>query len=415
MPPSPESGLKILIEEARRRQDDTRPDMLRLLAKFYLAAATHSEEEQTRFATLALRLINAVSVPTAAPVVRSLAPRADLPRDFVLHLAKGPLAIAGPILRQSPLLDEPTLLDIAKTASAEHLAAIAVRRDVSPALAKKLAAMMHEEGETASVEAAIADATFVDSVVHGETTNELIPGKADGSEVEGAAAPVPREAVVAEVAVAGSMVETAAPGLAPPAEPTEAETLPVTAESDEVRATPLRPNFFMASPEERTVILARLVTLAPLPLAERVAAPAPELADALLDAAKADDRETIVALIKDALGISAENAAQIIADGSGQAFAVAARALGLSFAILSRVLFRLHPVTGRSAADMARLAEMFDNLPNASAQHLIASWRGAAKRALVRGEDEAPSMRDFGLARPAASAPAAEKVEKLRQ
>lgn len=404
MSPPSGSGLKILIEEARRRQDDTRPDMLRLLAKFYVASATHSEEEQARFATLAMRLINAVTVPTAAPVVRSLAPRADLPRDFVLHLAKGPLAIAGPVLRQSPLLDEATLLEIATQLSPEHLAAMAVRRDLSPALAKKLAAMMH--GETAeALTPAAAEVEF-----------EPVVAEA-GAEPVATAHPEDALLPVAETEVV-PIVE--APDMSPSdADTLEAETSPVSADVEELRPVPLRADFFTASPEERTGILARLVTLAPLPLAERVGAPAPELADALLDAAKAEDRQAVAVLLKDALGVTAENAGYIVADGSGQSFAIAARALGLSFAILSRVLFRLHPETGRSAADMARLAEMFDNLPNASAQHLVASWRGGIKRGnAARAEEEVRSMRDFGVPRPAATAATVtvtEKGEKVRQ
>ncbi|MCJ8143846.1 DUF2336 domain-containing protein [Ancylobacter sp. A5.8] len=374
------SGLKVLIEEARRQNADTRPELLRLLGRLYLAAPTHDATEQARFATLAIRLIDAVAPSVAAPVVRSLAERTDLPRELALHLAKGPLALAGPILRLSPVLEEDTLLAIASDATKDHLAALSVRRDVSPALAKKLASMML--GEAVSV-------------------GDLKPEAVD------AAAPlVPEPATQAPPAAAPPAAAMVTPTALVDVAPAPTETRPAAGRAD----------YLSASPEDRALIVQRLVTLAPLPLAERVAAPGPDFTDALLEAARCDDAAAVASLLEQALGVSAETAVRIVADESGQALAVAARALGLSFAILSRVLFRLHPVTGRSAADMARLADMFDGLPNASAQHLVASWRGGTRRSGARPGEEAPSMREFAVARPVAAnaGQGAEKAEKQR-
>ncbi|MFT0860954.1 DUF2336 domain-containing protein [Ancylobacter sp. G4_0304] len=390
MPATFGSGLKVLIDDARRLNQDTRPELLRMLGRLYLAAPTHDATEQERFATLAIRLIDAVGPSVAAPVVRSLAERADLPRELALHLAKGPLALAGPILRLSPVLEEDTLLTIASAATKDHLAALSVRRDVSPGLAKMLASLML--GEAVAV--------------------------GDVSEVADIAVPIVPEPAVPELAVSAPVVPE--PVASEPVSALATEVSPAAVIEAPAPAVPRpamgRADYLSASPEDRALIVQRLVTLAPLPLAERVGAPGPDFTDALLEAARCDDAAAVAALLEQALGVSAENAARIVADESGQALAVAARALGLSFAILSRVLFRLHPVTGRSAADMARLADMFDGLPNASAQYLVASWRSGAKRAPARQGEDAPSMRDFAIARPAAAstAPATEKAEKLR-
>ncbi|WAC27296.1 DUF2336 domain-containing protein [Ancylobacter sp. SL191] len=158
--------------------------------------------------------------------------------------------------------------------------------------------------------------------------------------------------------------------------------------------------FFNASPEERTALLARLVTLPPLPLAERIGGGGDALTEALLDAAKADDKARLAGLLAEALDLAPATGRRIVADESGQALAVAARVLGLSLAILSRMLFRLHPATGRSAGEMTRLAEMFDSLPVGSAQNLVAQWRGARRARNERVED-APPIRSYAVARPA--------------
>ncbi|HEY9214056.1 MAG TPA: DUF2336 domain-containing protein [Ancylobacter sp.] len=351
MPSTSGPGLKVLIEEARRRHDDTRPELLHLLVGSYFAATRHSAAEQSRFATLARRLIDDIEVEAALPIVRDIAPRPDLPPSLALHLARGPIHLAEPVLRLAVVLDDDALKTLSNTSPA-HLAAIAARREVSPALAKQIAAVVHE-------------------------TREATPA-------------VPVEAEAPEI------VSTDVP------------------ESVEIKPAHIKPDYLAASPEDRAAIILRLVTLTPLPLSERVQAPDPAFTDDLLEAAKAGSPEIVARLLEQALGVTSENAARIVGDESGQAFAVAARALGLSFAILSRVLFRLHPVAGRSASDMTRLADMFDQLPNASAQHLVASWRSGKRIVKERASEDAPSMRSFNVGRPVTQ-PASEKNENRQQ
>ncbi|WP_371345250.1 DUF2336 domain-containing protein [Ancylobacter sp. IITR112] len=315
--------------------------MLRLLMREFLRQPLLNEAAETRFTTLAIRLIESVDLALAARHVREIAAHPGLPRALARHLAAGPLSLAGPILRLSPALDDKDLTELAEQLGPAHLAAMAARREVTPALAKRLAELIHRRS-AGPTPASAEDGPDADAATIG---------------------PAP-------AAISGKPAE--------PAEP----------------APPAVPDFFRAGPEERAALIARLVTLPPLPLAERPAAAPAAFIDALLDAAKAKDSAALAALMERALAVTPANAARIVAEETGQALAVVARALGLSFAILSRVLFRLHPVAGRSAGEMARLAEMFDELPLASAQHLVASWRAERRVARERAED-APSMRSF--------------------
>jgi uncharacterized protein (DUF2336 family) len=380
-------------DQLRRPAGDTRPEMLRLLVREFVKRPIRNEAAEARFVTLASRLIEVVDVPVAARIVRELAPHPEVPRALVLHLATAPLSIAGPFLRLSPVLDEADLAHLAESARPSHLAAMAARRDVSPTLAKRIAELVHRRGEESTQAEAVAETATgnePDDQTEADQPAPLPP-------VEVAEVPAPAEAAAAPAhEPVPDVVEAAADVTIPEVRVAEPEAAAPTADAEPSPApTPLPPiDYFTAGPEERAAFVARLVTVPPLPLAERTVAPPPGFIDMLLDAAKASSAEDVAGLLERTLGIAEANAQRIVADGTGEALAVAARALGLSFAILSRVLFRLHPVTGRSAAQMTRLAEMFDGLPTASAQHLVASWRAGRRISRERAE-EAPSMRSF--------------------
>lgn len=79
-------------------------------------------------------------VPHAEPAARidfaeRLAPLANAPRRLVGHLVcEDDIAIAGPLLRRSPVIDDQVLVDIAKVKSQGHLLAMAERPKLSTAL-----------------------------------------------------------------------------------------------------------------------------------------------------------------------------------------------------------------------------------------------------------------------------------------
>lgn len=478
MSSTPGSGPSDTIDAARRPPQDTRPEMLRLLVHEFLKQPIRNEAAESRFVTLAIRLIEAVDVPVAAKHVRELAPHPAVPRALALYLATAPLSLAGPFLRLSPVLGEDDLARLAEQAAPSHLAAMAARRDVSPGLAKRIAELVHrrhEAGDSIDVapESPVDDEAATSPVAEITAAIEPEPEAAhpDAAEIPESvatfvAAPPATDVSMAEAAItlaeaaATQPVAETSPAVAahasddtvptpdapvteapepevrlPEAPSPEASSPQTVTETPLAEAQPLATappeepaaaeaaapavlpsaEFFAAGPEERATLIARLVTLPPLPLAERPAAPPAGFIDALLDAARTAENGALAKMLERTLGVSEESAARIVADETGQSMAVAARALGLSFAILSRVLFRLHPVAGRSTGEMARLAEMFDSLPLASAQHLVASWRGSRRPGRERAE-EAPSMRSFAQPHPVAqaSAPSAPKTSEVQ-
>lgn len=371
---------KETVLAARRAGRDPRPALLRLLVARYIAGRGHSAAERQRFSDLAVRLFEVVDLPTAKRAATELATAPELPYALALHLARAPIAIAAPVLRLSPALDEVTLMALADTTSPDHAAAIASRREVSPLLAKKLAAVLHEarrEGLARTEGLARAEAS-------------------------------PRRAP----SIAMALPE---PGLPKP-EVLPAESAPAAAPPVEVapfHATPA--GFSAATAMQRAALFDQLALLPPLPMSARL----PRAGEALLEklelAAMRHQPELLGSLLERALGVSAETAAGIFKDDSGEALVVAGRALGIPFDTVARLIFLLNPVLGRSVTRVFALADLHERLSEMSAQHLLAAWRGGPRRAPALRMEELPAMRSFGQKRRRSESMAGETSERSRR
>ena len=135
----------------------------------------------------------------------------------------------------------------------------------------------------------------------------------------------------------------------------------------------LRETFFDADPPTRRLILMNLDIVA--------ARDAPALASGtnilryLEQAALAGRRQEFTTLLQQSLGISRALAARIVADASGEPFAVAGRALEMPSGVFQRILMFLNPEIGRSVQRVYDLADLFLDLPQDSALHLVRVWR----------------------------------------
>ena len=363
---------KDTVLAARRNGRDPRPALLRLLVARYIAGRGHSAAERQRFADLAMRLFDVVDLPTAKRAATELATAPELPYALALHLARGPIAIAAPVLRLSPALDEVSLMALADTTSPDHAAAISARREVSPLLAKKLAAVLHE--------------------ARGEMRSLPQP------RIEMAEPPAPAE-IVPEV-VAPSTVP------APPAPAPLVEAAPF-------HATPA--GFRAATAMQRAILFDQIALLPPLPMSARL----PRAGEATLGklelAAMRHQPAVLGALLEKALGVSADAAAGILGDDSGEALVVTGRALGIPFDTMARLIFLINPTLGRSVTRVFALADLHERLSEMSAQHLIAAWRGGARRAPALRMEELPAMRSFGQKRRRSETPANEANDRNRR
>ena len=154
---------------------------------------------------------------------------------------------------------------------------------------------------------------------------------------------------------------------------------PVRTETEPRLRADLLEEFFAASSDDRRLILINLdVEVEPAP---RRPAAADEAIRRLENAALQRNAGEFARMLERALGIGQELAGRITRDPSGEPIVVAARALGMTAAVLQRVLLFLNPAIGQSVERVYDLARLFDDVTPAAAEHILAIWRQASGRA----------------------------------
>ena len=80
-------------------------------------------------------------------------------------------------------------------------------------------------------------------------------------------------------------------------------------------------------------------------------------------------------ILERALGISHALAERVTRDQSGEPLVIAARALGMTAAVLQRILLFLNPLIGQSVERVHDLARLFDDLAPEAAERMLGIWR----------------------------------------
>jgi hypothetical protein len=156
-------------------------------------------------------------------------------------------------------------------------------------------------------------------------------------------------------------------------------TTPTQYEAKPIPRNDLVELFFAASAEDRRLILTNLDVVAepavrcPLPAAS-------EVIRRLENAALQHNPGEFSRILERALGISRQLAERITRDQSGEPIVVAARALGITAAVLQRILLFLSPAIGQSVERVYDLARLFDDLVPAAAQRMHTIWRESNPR-----------------------------------
>jgi hypothetical protein len=172
--------------------------------------------------------------------------------------------------------------------------------------------------------------------------------------------------------------------------------------------------FFSVPSDERRLILRNLI---PDGTAQRPAAP--DVLARLESAALQRNPTQFARLMAAALGVAPALAERIATDASGEPLVVAAKALGMSAAVLQRVLLFLDPAIGQSVQRVYDLAQLFDDITPQAATQMATIWRGQLARRTrayepTHYDDERRSARSFGSpgrhARPTRATPPARKT-----
>jgi len=163
------------------------------------------------------------------------------------------------------------------------------------------------------------------------------------------------------------------------AQPAIAAAAPAKTEGEPTLGSDLVELFFAASAEERRLILINLDAVEETDM-RRPPPATMETIRRLEAAALQRNPDEFGRLLERALGLSRELAERITRDASGEPIVVAARALGMTAAVLQRILLFLNPAIGQSVARVYDLAGLFAELTPAAAQRMHSIWRQSNAR-----------------------------------
>jgi uncharacterized protein (DUF2336 family) len=117
-----------------------RTEMLRHVTDLFLIGSPQcTEEDVAVFDSVFTRLAAEIEIAARALLATRLAPIPNAPPITVRALAlDDAIEVAGPVLKQSARLDDPTLIEVASTKGPEHLLAISQRPTLSEAVTEVL-------------------------------------------------------------------------------------------------------------------------------------------------------------------------------------------------------------------------------------------------------------------------------------
>lgn len=125
-----------LDEIVKNGTAEKRAEAIERISSLFLQGAAHFETQHVAlFDDILVGLVPATEIETRVELAERLSKLDNAPPTLVKQLAReSEISISGPILSRSPLLDDPTLVDIARGKGQEHLAAISGRPTLSPSV-----------------------------------------------------------------------------------------------------------------------------------------------------------------------------------------------------------------------------------------------------------------------------------------
>lgn len=121
-----------LLDLARDHSRDGRATLVDAVGNLFISRTGGlSDRESALVSEILCKLIEDVDASVRQTLAERLSDRPDAPRDLVVHLANDDIAVARPLLIESPLLEDEDLIEIARHRTRGHKLAIALRSGIS--------------------------------------------------------------------------------------------------------------------------------------------------------------------------------------------------------------------------------------------------------------------------------------------
>lgn len=133
--------LQYLVDMAKEPSEERRRQLLKEVTDlFFETADVLSETERDHFGGIMGRVAAEMEVKVRQVLAERLASHEGAPHALIAQLANDRIEVARPVLEQSPVLTDADLVAIATGRSQDHLAAVAVRPSVSEVVSDQLVA-----------------------------------------------------------------------------------------------------------------------------------------------------------------------------------------------------------------------------------------------------------------------------------
>ncbi len=136
MPYTAASLIPELEDVVQRGTPERRSDMLKRVTSLFLEGAPRYNEDHIRlFDDVFLSLVEEIEAKARAELSRRIAPLTNAPLEILRRLAHDDdIAVAGPVLAESPRLETEDLLPVARSKGQAHLFAISSRKGLDETL-----------------------------------------------------------------------------------------------------------------------------------------------------------------------------------------------------------------------------------------------------------------------------------------
>lgn len=133
------SSLTKLSELAKDTSKSGRKSFVGALTELFVSdEPDRTEQVSLIFGDIVLKVLGQLEDETRQALAKRVSDHTDTPRNLAVELAKDKFDIAEPMLENSPVLTSDDLVDIASSASMEHLGAIAGRDRVDQSVTRVL-------------------------------------------------------------------------------------------------------------------------------------------------------------------------------------------------------------------------------------------------------------------------------------
>lgn len=133
------SSLTKLSELAKDTSKSGRKSFVGALTELFISdEPDRTEQVSLIFGEIVLKVLGQLEDETRQALAKRIGDHADTPRNLAMELATDKFEIAEPVLEKSPVLTSDDLVQIASSASMEHLGAIAGRDQVDESVTRVL-------------------------------------------------------------------------------------------------------------------------------------------------------------------------------------------------------------------------------------------------------------------------------------